>query len=222
MEADRPVIWISHKDGESCAGCGSDLGRGRLIQITREHGIRCLACCGLGDLVFLGSGDAALTRRATKHSTKSAVVVKFSRARKRNERQGVLVEEAAVKRAEEECARDAADRERKNAARREKAKVEDQEFIERFRAEILRHFPGSPPDSARQIARHACLKYSGRVGRSAAAKDFDPEAIELAVRAHIRHTHTDYDRMMSKGMDRREARRATRAAIEDVLNRWRA
>jgi len=54
----------------------------------------------LDHLVFLPSGDAALTRRATKASSLSAVVVRGSRSRKRYERQGVLVEEPALALAE--------------------------------------------------------------------------------------------------------------------------
>ena len=46
----------------------------------------CLACAGFGDLEFLAAGDVALTRRATKHSARNAVVVRFSRTRKRYER----------------------------------------------------------------------------------------------------------------------------------------
>jgi hypothetical protein len=49
-------------------------------------------------------GDAALTRRAGKHSKLSAVVLKWSRARKRYERQGLLVEETVLQRAEDEIA----------------------------------------------------------------------------------------------------------------------
>jgi hypothetical protein len=45
--------------------------------------------------VFLPAGDAALSRRARKASTLSAVVVRFSRPRKRYERQGILVEPKA-------------------------------------------------------------------------------------------------------------------------------
>jgi hypothetical protein len=63
----------------------------------------CLKCAGLSDLVFLGAGDAKLTRRARKYSARSAVVVRFSRTRGRYERQGLLVEEEALKRAEAEC-----------------------------------------------------------------------------------------------------------------------
>jgi len=67
-----------------------------------------MSCADLDHLVFLARGDAALTLRARKHSGLSAVVVRFSRARKRYERQGVLVEEAALDQAEAECLADAA------------------------------------------------------------------------------------------------------------------
>ena len=81
---ERPLVWISHKDGEQCTVCGTELRSGNFIQIARDTGIRCLTCAGLSDLIFLGSGDAALTRRAVAFSSKNAVVVKFSRARKRH------------------------------------------------------------------------------------------------------------------------------------------
>ena len=66
----------------------------------------CLACADLDHLLFLGSGNATLTRRAKKASRLSAVVVRWSRVRKRDERQGILVEEAALERAEAECLAD--------------------------------------------------------------------------------------------------------------------
>ena len=56
----------------------------------------------LDHLVYLGRGDAALTRRARKYSSLAAVVVRFSRARKQYERQGILVEPEALHRAEGE------------------------------------------------------------------------------------------------------------------------
>ena len=57
----------------------------------------------LDDLEYLPAGDAALTRRAAKYSGRTAVVVRFSRSRGRYERQGILVEETALKKAELEC-----------------------------------------------------------------------------------------------------------------------
>lgn len=71
------------------------------------------------------------------------------------------------------------------------------------------------------VAEHACLKYSGRVGRSPAAKRLDPEAIDLAVRAHVRHRRTAYDRYLMSGWDRAEARAAVEGEVEAVLAAWR-
>ena len=71
-----------------------------------EPGPLCLACADLDHLVFLPAGDAALTRRAKKASGLSAVVVRWSRTRKRYERQGLLVEEPALEQAEQQCLAD--------------------------------------------------------------------------------------------------------------------
>lgn len=45
-------------------------------------------------------------------------------------------------------------------------------------------------------------------------------ALWLALTAHVRHAHTDYDRLLSEGYDRDAARFFVRAAMEDVLTRW--
>ena len=59
-------------------------------------GPACLRCVGLEDLEFLPAGDALLPRRVKAKSARSAVVVRFSRSRRRYERQGLLVEPQAV------------------------------------------------------------------------------------------------------------------------------
>ena len=69
--------------------------------IMEDAGPLCLTCADMDHLVFVPAGDAALTRRARHLSSLSAVVVRWSRARKRYERQGILVEESALKQAEE-------------------------------------------------------------------------------------------------------------------------
>ncbi len=222
MGDETPVVWISHKDGERCAGCGDDLGSGRFIQINRESGIRCMKCAGYGDLMFLASGNAALTRRATALSARHAVVVKFSRARKRNERQGVLVEEQAVERAQAACAADEAPRAEARQRRQVRDRIADEVYKERFAAEILRLFPGCPHSEADEIARHACEKYSGRVGRSASAKEFEPKAVELAVRARIRHRYTKYEELLSEGLTVAEARAEIRPDLDRICAEWRS
>jgi len=81
----------------ACAECGEELGKGRFLRVEKERPL-CLSCADLAHLVFLASGDAALTRRAGRYSSLKAVVVRFSRSRNRYERQGVLVDEAALAR----------------------------------------------------------------------------------------------------------------------------
>jgi hypothetical protein len=64
--------------------------------MMENAGPACLRCVGLEDLEFLPSGDALLTRRVKAKSPRSAVVVRFSRARRRYERQGLLVAPQAL------------------------------------------------------------------------------------------------------------------------------
>lgn len=214
---DIVVFWILRDS--VCAECGEELGKGRFLRMEGKRPL-CLACADLDHLVFLARGDAALTRRAGKYSTLRAVVVRFSRARKRYERQGVLVEEAALARAEQECLSDADLRRvaRERAAdRREEL---DAEYVEQFTRRIGELYPGCPSEEQRAIAEHACQKYSDRVGRSAAAKDFDAGAVELAVRAHVRHAHTSYDALLSRGIPRQEARARVSEAVANRLEQW--
>src|SRR5215469_12981301 len=112
----------------SCPDCG---GTGDLLKME-DAGPFCLSCSDLDHLVFLPSGDAALTRRSTKASSLSAVVVRWSRGRKRYERQGVLVEEPALALAEEQCISDADARMR----RRERDEVRRAELDKRFQARL--------------------------------------------------------------------------------------
>jgi hypothetical protein len=56
-------------------------------------------------------------------------------------------------------------------------------------------------NEATAIAEQACLKHSGRIGRTAAAKEFAVEAVDMAVRAHIRHEHSAYDALLGTGWD---------------------
>ncbi len=67
----------------------------------------------------------------------------------------------------------------------------------------------------------ACTKYSGRVGRSAAAKALDEYAVRLAVVAHVRHVQTPYDELLMSGWERGEARHQVEDAVRAVLAEWR-
>jgi hypothetical protein len=212
-------VFISLRDSK-CDECGEGLGRKAWITLEENKGALCLACADLDELVFLPSGDAALTRRARKHSVLSAVVLKFSRARRRYERQGLLVEENALNQAEAECLADAEARERRAGRERERRAELDQGYVEQFAKRIRELFPACPPKREFQIAEHACRKYSGRIGRSAAAKSFDEAAVLLAVAAHIRHRETNYDELLAGQGDRWEARARVKYEVNEVLRSW--
>jgi len=212
------IVVVSALKDWSCAECG---GGGSLLRMD-DKGPLCLGCADLAHLVFLPSGDAALTRRARKASGLSAVVVRFSRARKRYERQGILVEEEALERAEEECPADADARARRRERERSRRAEHDLAFQAEMAKEIVRIFPGCPRDRAEEVARHAGARGSGRVGRSAAGRALDPEALELAVAASIRHRDTGYDNLLMSGVDRVEARLLVRGDVERMLEEWRS
>ncbi len=186
----------------ACSDCGAELPKGSFLRMERDKPV-CLDCADLGHLLFLPRGDVALTRR------------------RRYERQGLLVETAALERAQKECLSDEDQRRiarDRAAVSRERA---DAQYVAQFAGQIRSRYPGCPADEASAVAGHACEKYSGRVGRSAAAKRLDDEAVDLAVRTHVRHSHTDYDRLLSRGKDRGDARSSVAAAVELVLERWR-
>src|SRR6266540_3478953 len=109
----QDVVVISPIRDWTCSGCGAT---GDLL-IMDNAGPQCLTCAELDHLVYLPAGDAALTRRARANSRLSAVVVRFSRSRRRYERQGVLVEEPALAAAEQQCLADADARARRAATR---------------------------------------------------------------------------------------------------------
>jgi hypothetical protein len=80
----------------------------------------------------------------------------------------------------------------------------DQDYVRRFALRVRELYPGCPSSREFEIAEHACRKYSGRVGRSAAAKSLDADPVRLAVIAHIRQ----------------EARWEVEAAVQGVLEKW--
>ncbi|MFE7899643.1 DUF2293 domain-containing protein [Streptomyces sp. NPDC057424] len=200
-----------------CAECR----RGPLPLLVLEDGTpRCLDCADLGHLVFLASGDTALTRRSREESTLSAVVVRFNRRRSRYERQGVLVEEAALARAERRCLADAEARRRRRMRDARRRAAQDALFAQAFTTEIVRLFPGCPAGRARAIALHASERGSGRVGRSAAGRALTGDAVTSAVVASVRHLDTPYDRLLMSGVPRHEARRRIAASVATVLRGW--
>lgn len=200
----------------TCSECGAT---GDLL-LMEDAGPLCLTCAELDHLVFLPAGDATLSRRAKKASRLSLVVVRWARARKRYERQGILIEEAALEQAEAACLADEEVRARQRLRAAERRERQDEDFAGRFEAAIRDLFPGCPADRAATIARHTSARSSGRVGRSAAGQALETGAVTRAVVAAVRHEDTRYDELLMSGVSRDVARERIREDVDEVLESW--
>ncbi len=213
------VVFCTLRDSR-CSQCHVELLHGSFLLVENGEPL-CLTCADLDHLVYVPRGDPALSRRARRYSTFFAVVVQFSRTRRRYERQGILVEEAALEKAQEECLSDAqfrAYRRERDALRRS---GEDEALVERLAGKIREVFPACPPGEAKAIAVHTAARGSGRVGRSAAGRALDDAAVTVAVVAFIRHRYTQYDELRMRGTDRAWARQQVQPRIEEMLDTWR-
>ena len=213
------LAFILSKDSP-CSKCDKKLEHKDFIMPAKNGGVLCMKCAGFDHLLFLPSGDPALTRRAHKYSNLSAVVLKWNRQRHRYERQGLLVEKDAVSKAEQECLSDNEAREKRKIRETAKRAVIDREYIGRFAKKIIELFPACPKGREIEIAEHACKKYSGRVGRSSMAKELEAKPVRLAVIAHIRHAETKYDELFTKGHTKETARAEIEEHLDRVLKKW--
>lgn len=212
------LVVVAPLKDYTCSICGAESSG---LLIMEDPGPVCMECADMDHLVFLPSGDAALTRRAKAGSGLWAVVVRFSRSRRRYERQGILVEEDALERAEAACLADEEARARRREREAARRAEQDLDLQKRMASEIRRLFPGCPPARAQQIAGHAAARGSGRVGRTAAGRALDSRAIELAVAASVRHADTRYDELLMSGVDREAAREEVRQHVSHTLDAWR-
>jgi hypothetical protein len=215
----QPVVFLNLRDAQ-CSECGAEIAQGSMLLMEADQPL-CLYCARLDGLEFLPAGDTALTRRATKYSKRAAVAVRFNRARKRYERQGILVEVTALEKAEQECVQDADER----AVARARAAVQrveqDRKLVAQMIKLISELFPGCPSTEVAAIAEHTAVRGSGRVGRSEAGRNLDEKALTLAVGAAVRHNHTQYDALMASGVDRADARQQIASKVEEMLAKWR-
>ncbi len=221
LDRTPPPVVFQILRGAQCSECDVEMSEGSFLFMEAEQPL-CLACAGFGDLEFLAAGDVALTRRATKHSARNGVVVRFSRARKRYERQGTLVETSALEKAEQECAEDAVERAAGRAREAVRRSEEDRRLVARMAKQIRVFFPGCPANELAKIAEHTAARGSGRVGRTESGRNLEERALTAAVIAAVRHNRTEYDKLLSQGMDRATARQRIAHEIDEILAAWRA
>jgi hypothetical protein len=202
-----------------CESCGGTVKAGAFIGEINGKAV-CMECAEMKKLVFLKSGDHALTIRSKKLSASADIVLKWNSARKRYYRTGMMVEKSALEKAKKMCMSDIGERllARKKAALR--AEKSDLIYVKSFAEKILILYPGSGKKNAQKIAEHACRKYSGRVGRSGRAKKLEEKPIRLSVRAYVRHKMTSYDKLFEKGYKKEEARMKVNPRVDKKVELW--
>lgn len=220
-QAHRPpdLVVVAAVNPWTCPSCATAFEAGQMLMME-DAGPTCLECADLGHLEFLPSGHTALTRRAKRGSRLSAVVVRWSRSRRRYERQGILADSAAIEQAEADCLADQEVRERRRAREADRRRDVDERFVAELAAAVRVLFPGCPADRADRIARHAGARSSGRIGRTRAGREFDPDAVRLAVVASVRHEDTAYEDLLAAAVPRSDARDRVRGDVDRVLAGW--
>jgi hypothetical protein len=215
-------LYLTRKTTQWCKRCKKDVNQGQIYCADSEEskGL-CFNCSPFRSYTLLPPGNVAMTRRSKKHSTLCGVLLEWNQRRRRYERKGQYVEQQAIEKARVECEVDAEKRKLKNAKAAVVRAEQDKTFIRDFSTAIRLRYPSAPQNRENKIAAHACEKHSGRVGRSAGAKEFDPEMIDRAVEAHIRHQETNYDNEFGKGKRKREIRGDLKFEIKQLMAKWR-
>ncbi|KDB27898.1 hypothetical protein H109_00328 [Trichophyton interdigitale MR816] len=85
---------------------------------------------------------------------------------------------------------------------------------------LLKEFPNMPRTDLTAVLNHAFLKGSRRVGRSGKVAS-EKDKVRLAVEAHIRHAHTEYDDMIRRGLTRERARENIWDEVVILRDSWR-
>jgi hypothetical protein len=104
------------------------------------------------------------------------------------------------------------------ATRRAAVQKRDDADISKATKELQKQFPAIPSADKALVLKHGFKKHSGRVGRTGSLPL--QKKVMLAVIAHIRHIHSDYDALLRAGQARDTARKATWKTIEGVMREW--
>ncbi|KAI0835802.1 hypothetical protein F5Y06DRAFT_275441 [Hypoxylon sp. FL0890] len=103
-------------------------------------------------------------------------------------------------------------------SRAEAVQKKDKKIEADLRTSIMSQFPKMPVSELPALLKHALMKHSGKVGRTGTL-DLAKKA-NLAVRAHIRHRHTDYHKLLADKISRGDARVQISKKVDDIAVEW--
>lgn len=95
----------------------------------------------------------------------------------------------------------------------------DAAIADEFQTALVKEFPDMPKDQIPVLLKQTLAKRQRRVGRTS-TKNLT-ERVRLAVYAHARHCHTNYDQLLRDGVAREDARKRIFAKVRGVVKHWR-
>jgi hypothetical protein len=101
----KPVVYALSR-ASRCYSCDKKLVPGDITKLehaSEDREVLCQNCAGLDKLEVLLSGNAKVTRLASKYSSVKFTVVRWSALWKTYERVGLLLEPEAIAKARQEC-----------------------------------------------------------------------------------------------------------------------
>jgi hypothetical protein len=163
------------------------------------------------DYAFLKKGIAYKTRHCRRLTQEAGMTVYVVEERKKT--LGIRIPKSIYRHVQEEANNTL-------PARRLATDKRDAAATRAARIELDKLFPRMPKVDKEKVLKHAFKKHSGRVGRTNQIPLSDK--VLRAAGAHARHTHTQYDAMLKKGVEWKDARRAVYKISHDVLKAWSA
>ncbi|KAK4465693.1 hypothetical protein QBC42DRAFT_336096 [Cladorrhinum samala] len=174
-----------------------------------EHEVRRSAPMPDG-YTFVPKGDVYITkncRKQTNEANKPLFVVLDKKGKPLGLRCPTYIHEAVLRQHHETAPKRAAAVQKRDTA-----------IQEQFKEALLKLYPKIPHNIVRGLVEHALKKHSGRVGRTETISI--ERKVLLAVLAHIRHSNTEYDKLLKGGMSKEEARKKIRPKIIEVAKQW--
>ncbi|KAL1959452.1 hypothetical protein VTO42DRAFT_1897 [Malbranchea cinnamomea] len=161
---------------------------------------------------FVPKGDVYVTRHCRLQTHESGRTVYVVYSPKTNTQRGLYVPRD-VRAAVLASARETA------ASRSVAVAQKDARDERRARMLLERGFPAMPEDDLHAVLGHAFRKRSGRVGRSGTVRDEETK-VRLAVEAHIRHVHTEYESLLRSGVEKSVAREQVWGKVKEIKEQW--
>jgi hypothetical protein len=168
------------------------------------------------DVVFVGKGNAALTRRLMAVAVYEVMMKPHRRGY--SSRWGLLVRPEDLQAARADLAATETRRTRQREYSQQRREQQETTRREEFKEAGRRQFPKIPAGILDQIVAHTTEVGSRRVGRSRDA-DLD-DVVFLAVQAWVRHHRTRYDELLRAGFPSAEARAQVQGKIDRVMTDW--